>query len=65
MKTVRLTAAQAAVRYLSRQSVETPDGVVMAVSHRERPFFGIQFHPESFGTGSGDRLILNFLGGLS
>ena len=40
---------------------ETDDGVVMAVSHRERPVFGIQFHPESFGTGDGDVLIRNFL----
>lgn len=44
---------------------ETPDGVIMAVSHRSRPLFGIQFHPESYGTSSGDRLIANFLGGLS
>jgi anthranilate synthase component 2 len=40
---------------------ETEDGVVMAVSHRKRPTFGIQFHPESFGTRDGDLLIKNFL----
>jgi anthranilate synthase component 2 len=40
---------------------ETADGVVMAVSHRDRPIFGIQFHPESYGTTGGDRVILNFL----
>jgi anthranilate synthase/aminodeoxychorismate synthase-like glutamine amidotransferase len=40
---------------------ETEDGVIMAISHRERPIFGIQFHPESYGTTGGDRLILNFL----
>jgi anthranilate synthase component 2 len=40
---------------------ETEDGVVMAISHRERPIFGIQFHPESYGTSGGDRLITNFL----
>jgi anthranilate synthase component 2 len=44
---------------------ETPDGVIMAVSHRTRPLYGIQFHPESYGTSSGDRLIENFLGGLA
>jgi anthranilate synthase/aminodeoxychorismate synthase-like glutamine amidotransferase len=43
---------------------ETEDGAVMAISHRERPIFGIQFHPESYGTAGGDQLILNFLGGL-
>jgi len=37
------------------------DGVVMAVSHRDRPIFGIQFHPESFGTAEGDRVVSNFL----
>ncbi|HEV8431830.1 MAG TPA: aminodeoxychorismate/anthranilate synthase component II [Thermoanaerobaculia bacterium] len=40
---------------------ETPDGVVMAVTHRDRPVFGIQFHPESYGTTGGDQLIRNFL----
>ena len=40
---------------------ETRDGVVMAVSHRTRPIFGIQFHPESYGTTGGDQLIRNFL----
>lgn len=43
---------------------ETDDGAIMALSHRERPIFGIQFHPESFGTTGGDQLIRNFLGGL-
>lgn len=43
---------------------ETADGAVMAISHRERPLFGIQFHPESFGTVGGDQLIVNFLGGV-
>jgi len=40
---------------------ETEDGAIMAISHNERPVFGIQFHPESFGTSGGDRLITNFL----
>jgi anthranilate/para-aminobenzoate synthase component II len=39
----------------------TPEGVVMAVSHRDRPIFGIQFHPESYGTVGGDQIIINFL----
>jgi len=39
----------------------TPDGVIMAMSHRTRPLFGIQFHPESYGTAGGDQIIRNFL----
>jgi len=46
---------------------ETDDGLIMGMSHRGRPLFGVQFHPESYGTRCGDQLILNFLrlGGLS
>ncbi|HEV7237742.1 MAG TPA: aminodeoxychorismate/anthranilate synthase component II [Thermoanaerobaculia bacterium] len=44
---------------------ETDDGAIMALSHKQRPIFGIQFHPESYGTSGGDQLIRNFLGGLS
>jgi len=44
-----------------RVDAETSDGVVMAISHRQRPIFGIQFHPESYGTAGGDQLIVNFL----
>jgi anthranilate synthase component II len=40
---------------------ETDDGVVMGFSHLARPTYGIQFHPESYGTRDGDRLITNFL----
>jgi anthranilate synthase/aminodeoxychorismate synthase-like glutamine amidotransferase len=40
---------------------ESADGAVMAVSHKSRPIFGIQFHPESYGTAGGDQLIANFL----
>ena len=43
---------------------QTNDGIVMAIAHRERPLYGIQFHPESFGTSAGDQLIVNFLGVL-
>jgi anthranilate synthase/aminodeoxychorismate synthase-like glutamine amidotransferase len=44
-----------------RVDAESSDGAVMAISHRQRPIFGIQFHPESYGTAGGDQLIVNFL----
>jgi anthranilate synthase component 2 len=40
---------------------ESADGAIMAITHKSRPIFGIQFHPESYGTAGGDRLIRNFL----
>lgn len=36
-------------------------GVVMAVRDRRRPTVGLQFHPESFLTPHGDRILGNFL----
>lgn len=39
------------------------DGTIMAVRHRRRPLFGIQFHPESIGTACGPALCRRFLRG--
>jgi anthranilate synthase/aminodeoxychorismate synthase-like glutamine amidotransferase len=36
-------------------------GILMGVRHREHPTEGVQFHPESFLTAEGDRLLANFL----
>lgn len=42
-------------------SAWTSEGEVMGVRHREHRIEGIQFHPESFLTEEGDRMIANFL----
>ena len=36
-------------------------GLIMAMRHRSRPLFGVQFHPESIATHEGPRLLRNFL----
>jgi para-aminobenzoate synthetase len=38
----------------------THDGVLMAVRHRHRPAWGVQFHPESICTEHGPRILENF-----
>jgi anthranilate synthase component 2/anthranilate synthase/phosphoribosyltransferase len=37
------------------------DGIVMAATHRTRPLFGVQFHPESLLTPDGGTMIGNVL----
>jgi anthranilate synthase/aminodeoxychorismate synthase-like glutamine amidotransferase len=56
-----LVVEQASLPDFFTIDAETEDGVIMAISHRDRPLYGIQFHPESFGTASGDQLVRNFL----
>ncbi|MDJ0363312.1 aminodeoxychorismate synthase component I [Rhodococcus sp. H29-C3] len=58
------------VRYHSLLAVEVPDeleafawthdGLVMAVRHRTKPIWGVQFHPESISTDYGRELLANF-----
>jgi anthranilate synthase/phosphoribosyltransferase len=43
-------------------SAWTDGGVVMGLRHKERPFEGVQFHPESILTLAGKDLLRNFLG---
>ena len=42
-------------------SAKTEDGVVMGIRHKKYPIEGVQFHPESFLTEGGKKLLKNFL----
>ncbi len=46
-------------------TARSDDGLVMAIAHRSRPVFGVQFHPESVLTPEGDRILANFVRGLA
>ena len=37
------------------------DNTLMGLRHRELPYWGVQFHPESVLTGAGPHLLANFL----
>lgn len=41
----------------------TDDGEIMAVKHRDKNIWGVQFHPESIMTPNGIEILKNFLGG--
>ena len=42
-------------------TARTADGEVMAVQHRDRPIYGVQFHPESIMTPDGKTMLRNFI----
>jgi len=39
----------------------TDENTLMGMRHREQPYWGVQFHPESILTTCGPRLVANFL----
>ncbi len=42
-------------------SVKDENGLIMAFRHRQLPLYGLQFHPESFMTPDGGKMIANWL----
>jgi para-aminobenzoate synthetase len=36
------------------------DHLIMAIKHKYKPFWGVQFHPESIGTDYGKQILINF-----
>jgi len=56
-----LCAERATFPKTLRETAHTADGIVMGLEHRERPVYGVQFHPESIATGAGRRILSNFV----
>ncbi len=42
-------------------TARSDDGVVMGLSHKDLPLYGVQFHPESIASEHGHKLLANFL----
>ena len=46
---------------VSARTTDSPDNEIMAIRHKTMPIEGVQFHPESFLTTEGHKLLANFL----
>jgi len=46
---------------ITARTVDAPDIEIMGVRHKTMPIEGVQFHPESFLTDEGPKLLANFL----
>lgn len=65
-KAVRYHSLAAERESLPREfeiTAEASDGEIMAVRHKNRFIWGVQFHPESYLTEYGHTIIRNFIGG--
>ncbi len=46
---------------LSVTARELNHNIIMAIQHKTRPIYGLQFHPESIGTPLGRQILSNFI----
>ena len=44
-----------------RVTASTADGLIMALQHKDKPLYGLQFHPESICTQNGASMLANFI----
>ena len=56
-----LTVAPGSVPDCLEVTARSDSGVIMGLSHRDRPVHGVQFHPESIASDCGRDLLRNFL----
>ena len=56
-----LAAEQASLPNEFTVDARTADGEIMAITHREFPLYGVQFHPESIATECGVEIIHKFI----
>lgn len=56
-----LMAEQATLPPCLQVEAENPRGLIMGLSHIERPIFGLQFHPESILTPEGNMILGHFI----
>lgn len=40
---------------------EAAHGLIMSIRHKNKPIYGVQFHPESIGTPEGQHILRNFI----
>ncbi len=44
-----------------KNTARTKDDLIMGMQHKDRPIYGVQFHPESIASEHGHQLLANFL----